>query len=138
MKFAIVQPAETKWEVVEAANLTDIYANIGGLDLPDHNVIAPPGCLPSGKGLAIVVNDFSLHVPPRLQRYFVIGRTLFGGNAVLYAFNEQGDSVDIDEVPVIIFMSLAGVEDAIAQNQIDRPEVRVNGQLTWQWPNKPQ
>jgi hypothetical protein len=133
MKFAIVEPAQTHWEVVEAPALHSVCAHLG-LDKPDHNVLIPPGHMPSGVGIAIVVDDFGMFVPPEQQRYFIIGRTLFAGNAVMYGFDQQGDTIDLQEVPQIIFISRTGIEGAISAGQIDRPTTRVNGQIVWQWP----
>ncbi len=136
MKFAIVEPAKSNWEVVEAAKLLDLYDHLG-LDKPDHNVLVPVGHLPSGFGIAIVVDDFGMFVPPTEQRYFIIGRTLFAGNAVMYGFDQEGETVDLHEVPMIVFISLAGINEAISAGQIDRPTTTVNGQVVWQWPPSP-
>jgi len=77
---------------------------------------------PVGSAIAIVVDQFSLFVPPEEQRYFIIGRQLYGGNAVLYGYNEEGESIDLPLMPVVIFISVAGIEEAIAAGQIDRPQ----------------
>lgn len=133
MRYAIVEPAESRCEVVEAAELFNVYVRLG-LDRPDHNVLVPAGHLPSGVGIAIVVDDFGLHVPPTAQRYFIIGRTLFAGNAVMYGIDKEGETVDLEEIPQVIFVSPAGIEAAIRAGQIDRPTVMVNGRTVWQWP----
>lgn len=133
MRFVIIEPAKTDTKVVEAKNLRDLYTPLG-LDKVDHGLIAPPRETPSGVGIMIVVDEFGLFKPKHQQRYFAIGRQLFGGNAVLYGFNEIGESVDLVEMPVVLFMSLTGVEDAIARGQIDRPSSAVNGDQYWAWP----
>jgi len=133
MRFAIVEPGETRWEVIEATSLFTLEARLR-LDTPDHNVLVPAGHLPSGVGIGIVVDDFSMFVPPAEQRYFIIGRTLFAGNAVMYGFDKAGETVDLQEVPQVIFISLAGIEDAIANGQIERPRTTINGEEVWRWP----
>ena len=59
-------------------------------------------------GIAIVVDQFSLFVPPEDQRYFLIGRQLYAGNAILYGYNEEGETVDLPLMPVVIFITRAG------------------------------
>jgi hypothetical protein len=134
MKFAIIEPAAARWEVIEATTPQDLYARAGFDTNIDHGMIAPAGALPSGVGISIVVDGFSLFKPKEQQRYFAIGRQLYGGNAVLYGFDEHGETVDLKEMPVPVFMTLAGVEKAIEDGQIERPTSSFNGEKFWEWP----
>jgi hypothetical protein len=136
MKFGIIEPAKTSYGWVEAKEPWELYPQLG---LPcdggvDHGVLIPWHVLPDKVGIAIIVDQFSLFVPPEDQRYFLIGRHLYGGNAVLYGYNEEGVSVDLPMMPVIIFVTRAGIDEAIAAGQIDRPTSSLNGVKFWEWP----
>jgi len=134
VRFATIEPAESRWELVEADELTDLYERLGLTGDVDHTSLASPHAMPSGVGISLVVREFSMFDPPEEQRFFAIGRTLCAGNAVLYGYDRHGESVDLEEMPVILFMTLAGVEDAIARDQINRPYLAVNGEKLWEWP----
>jgi len=91
-----------------------------------------------GSGTSIVVYQFGLFAPPEEGRYFSIGKQLFEGNAVLFAFNGEGETVDLDQPPPVMFYpSAKEVEHAIKRKKIARPETRVNDTVTWRWPDKP-
>jgi hypothetical protein len=38
-------------------------------------------------------------------------------------------------MPPPVFMTLLGIEVAIACGQIERPSMSVNGEMIWQWPD---
>lgn len=137
MKFVIIEPAESRWTYVESKEPWELYAMLG---LPcdggvDHGVVIPAHAVPGRLGVAIVVDQFSLYVPPEHQRYFVIGRHLYAGNAVLYGFNEEGMTVDLPMMPVVVFITRSGIEEAIQAGQIDRPMMAINDVKLWEWPN---
>jgi hypothetical protein len=135
MRFISIEPAETRVTTVEADNLFDLYQPLGlARTQVDHGQIVPPHTLPNGAGVAIVVQEFSLFVPTDKQRYFCIGRRLFAGNALLYGFDETGETIDLIGEPEVVFMSSAGVEAAIGAGQIERPTMSVDGEQIWQWP----
>lgn len=135
MRFAIIEPAKVSWEMVDAKEPRDLYPQLGLGDV-DHGTLVMPRDLPSGVGIAIVVDGFGLFQPPDKQRYFAIGRKLFAGNAVLYGFDEGGETVDLQEMPVVVFLSPSGIEGAIALDQIDRPACTANGDKFWEWPGE--
>ena len=137
MKFALIEPFETRTSIVEAGSSQELYARAGFGTNVDHGIVAPPHALPSGVGISIVVDGFGLFKPADQQRYFAIGRQLYGGNAVLYGFDDAGETVDLREVPVVVFMTASGVEDAIGRGQIDRPICAVNDEEFWRWPQQP-
>jgi hypothetical protein len=88
-------------------------------------------------GVQIVVDEFGLYAPVNQQRYFSIGRRLFAGNALLFAYEALGNTIDfeqIDNIGVTFFGGAAAVERAIAAGIIDRPTFSVNGETVWQWP----
>lgn len=89
-------------------------------------------------GVAIVVHEFSLFVPPGEQRYFTISGQLFGGKALLYGFDDSGETVDLLRIPTVKFFdSVKAVEDAIAAATIRRPRIIINDNVTWSWPDPP-
>lgn len=101
-----------------------------GITNVDHGGIAP--------GVGITVYQFGLFVSPAKQRYFAIARQLFAGNAVLYGFDERGESVDLLMLPQVYFLpGAAAVERSIALGLIQRPQMSVNGEVTWEWPSDP-
>lgn len=133
MNFTIIEPGETRIRMIDAREPFELYTQIGlSPGNVDHGVVVP--------GIGIVVDGFSLFVPPEHQRYFTIGRRLYGGNAILYGFDGAGETIDIlaalerNMMPPVIFISVAGIKRAIAADQIDQPIVAVNGLKTWEWP----
>jgi len=107
-----------------------------GLVNVDHGVVAP--ITPDHPvGLAIIVYEFGLFAPPESQSYFVIAGHLYAGNAVIYGFNKQGDTVDIPGMPRVVFMpSARAVERNIELGLVQRPYIAANGVVTWRWPEK--
>jgi hypothetical protein len=137
MKFAIIDPVKMTVEWAEAKEPWELYPQIG---LPvdggvDHGVVLPWHEAPGRIGIAIIVDQFSLYVPPEHQRYYRIGRQLFGGAAILYGYQEDGESTDLPGLPLVVFMTVAGIENAIARGEIDRPYIAINNEAPlWQWP----
>lgn len=130
MRFGVIEPAKTLARCIDVHEMTDLYLGLGlRRGMVDHGVAAP--------GIGIVVDEFSLMVRPELQRYFAIGRRLYGGNAILFGFHATGNAIDLPVMPLIIFMSVAGIEDAIARGQIDRPVMSLNDETFWEWPQLP-
>ena len=130
MLFAVIEPAKLSTRCIDTADMTDLYLGIGlRRGMVDHGVVST--------GIGIVVGEFSLLIRPELQRYFSIGRRLYGGPAVLYGFDARGNPVDLPRLPLVFFMSIAGIEDAISRGQIDRPVITMNDEQFWEWPQLP-
>lgn len=133
MNFTIIEPAETRIRMADVREPWELYPQLGLNSGVDHGVVV--------HGIGIIVGEFSMFVPPEDQRYFVIGRHLYGGNAILYGFDEHGETIDILDalsrvvMPAVVFISLAGIREAIAAGQIDRPIMAVNDVKMWEWPN---
>lgn len=128
IRFLTIQPAKKFSVWVQAPSLTSAMALID-LDKVDHGVVSP--------GLGIVVYEYGLFVPPAEQHYFSIRAKLYAGNAVLYAFDKMGETVSLARhaVPEIVFMpSAASVERSIQLGLVERPQMAINGEVTWQWP----
>jgi hypothetical protein len=137
MKFATIEPAYTRWEIVDAKEPSDLYERLGlsGLKV-EHGVVAPPDHRHHrSRGIAIVVDEFSLFRLPTKQHYFAIGSRLYAGNAVLYGYDIEGETRDLPHMAVPVFMTPLGIEGAIASGQIERPSMSVNGVQIWQWPD---
>jgi hypothetical protein len=127
MQFATIDVDHTQVTVVDGPNLEAVQI-VMGLDKVDHGVVAP--------GIGIVVDEFGLYTPTDKQSYFAIFGRLYAGNAVLYGFNRQGESVDLLTLPPVLFMpSAAAVERNIELGIVHRPQITVNGVVTWQWPD---
>jgi hypothetical protein len=128
-RFAIVKPQEQKVEYVDHTELLEVLPlaglSFGSVDfgqLSDRD--------------AIVVYEFSLFVSPIKQHYFSIDHRLYAGNAVIYGFDEEGVTVDCNDVPAIVwFNRVAEIEFCIWQGSLIRPQMMVNGEVFWRWPN---
>lgn len=83
-------------------------------------------------GLSIVVYEYGLFRPPVNSHYFSIGRRLYEGDALVFAFAAGGATVDIGKQVIAPRWFATGqeVEAAIERGEIDRPK-RYDG---WQWP----
>lgn len=135
MKFGIIDPTKKTTTTVEAKEFADalVLAGLKRGEVDHHDIVA--------SGLGIVVFEFGLFAPAHRQSYFAIGGQLYGGNAVLYAYDELGVSIDFkrddwaDVLNAILwFDSAADVEAAIAMTVVQRPQIAVNGEVGWQWP----
>jgi hypothetical protein len=88
-----------------------------------------------GENISIVVFEFGLFLPREKARFFSIQRALFVGNAVLFGHDQRGETVDLPSPPPVMFYrDHLAVEQAINWNQIDRPQIAVNGTVLWRWP----
>jgi hypothetical protein len=93
---------------------------------------------PRSGGVAYFCYEFAMYMLVDKQRYFSIGRTLYAGSIVLYAFNEAGEDVDLEDMPPVVFYNNAEqVEKAIAANVIDRPMMKADKVQLWAWPEPP-
>lgn len=116
-------------------NLADAFS-VAGLDRlsVDHGSIAP--------GYMIIVYEFGLLRGPS-DAYFRLGRQLSNGNAILYHIDDFGETIDFpqrvinhwaDGCPdVEFFPNLSAIETAIAAGRVDRPSIRISGEIIWQW-----
>lgn len=135
MKFLLIKPAEKTSEVVEAENEVAALA-LAGLD---------PGGVDSGlisraHGLSIFVYEFGLFEPVEKTHYFSIKTHLYAGNAVVFSFDEAGETIDFDptSMPEVVFYpDVAAIERAIKNREIERPRMGVNDKELWRWPDAP-
>ena len=134
MKFVLVQKGR-----VEEVNLSHIEVAMRCINIKSGDVdfaVAAKAIDQKGNrhGIGIVVGQFGLYEDPKYQHYFSIGYHLYAGNAVLYAFDAAGETIDMMVTPPVMFYRNADVvEDAIENGEIERPEVKVNNDVVWQW-----
>ena len=128
MKFGIVCPSIRS---VSIANCQDVKSaqRVAGLHRGvDHGVI-----MREPFGIGIVVYEFGLF--EQEQAYFAINGLLYAGNAVLYGFDDSGETVDLPALPQVFFMPNAkAVERSIDLGLVRRPIISVNDVVTWRWP----
>ena len=88
-------------------------------------------------GLGIILYEFGLLEP--MTHYFILNRTLYAGNAILYAFNEEGETVPVPRsVLAFEIKFLHGVnaaEAALKKGEADRPYTSINGVKISEWHN---
>jgi hypothetical protein len=133
-QFAIIDVEAHTVHLIEDENISAAY-DVAGLKSArvDHGMVHP--ATDDRDGLGIVVEEFGFFVPRDEQGYFEVGGRLYAGNAVLYGFRKGGATASIEKAPAVHFFSDAGeVEAAIADGRIERPAMRINGSLVWQWP----
>lgn|SRR5215510_13413335 len=135
MKFATIEPVKKRVRVAEFRDLHSAVRSVGvDPHATDHGVVQRNH---RGPNFSIVVYEFGLFTPVADQHYFATGGRLYAGNAVLYGFNEIGETVDVVEpLPDVTFFADApAVELAIAARVIPRPRMSANGMVIWEWPN---
>jgi hypothetical protein len=142
MKYAKIDVLAHTLTVIEAADPQE-GQRLCGLkhNKVDHGIVYRE---PKEGGIAIVVDEYGLFVRPLDQRYFAIGRHLYAGNAMLYAFDADGDTTDFGAVEEDLvrkhlswFADATEVARAIFAGEVDRPEMLLNGAKLWEWPNPP-
>ncbi len=133
MKFVIVDVENQSATLREFEDLEGAKKEAG---LKRHQV--DHGCLwldpDRSRGMSVVVYEFGLMEPDE-QQHFSINGQLYAGNAVLYS-HVMGETVDVEaeDIPTITFIGgRAEVEEAIANNEVSRPDMRANGEVVWEW-----
>lgn len=138
MKFGIIDPVAKTFRVHDVPSIGAAYA-LAHLDptATDHGVIAR---LENGHHVCFVVYEYGFFVPVADQHYFGIDYRLIAGHAMVYEADAFGVTVDLsDEAVALIdepkwFDSADEIEAAIAVGTTVRPEMRVNGEVIWSWP----
>jgi len=136
MKYGRINPFEHKLDVIDAGDFS-MAQRMCGLEpgRVDHGHLwRNPGGF---GGVAIVVDEHSLRVPKATQRYFAIGRRLYAGAALLYAFDEYGNTIDYEDPAADVspawFGSADEVERAIEAGHVIRPFRAISGRIVWEW-----
>lgn len=125
MRFIHIDPDAQTVETVEAEDWRDVAPHIGEVD---HGVVMP--------GVGIFVGEHGLMEGD--GPYFALRGVLYAGEAVLYAFDERGESVNIAHsppglFPPVWFVDKQDVELGIAAGMVARPVAAINGAVVWEW-----
>jgi hypothetical protein len=137
MKFVLIDVAKVAVTMVDCT-FEEAQARLGlKPGEVDFGTIAMPDEA-GNPGLTIVVYQFGLFDHPSTQRYFQLGNSLYAGNGLLYAFDKEGETVDMPcVIPVSFFANAKAVERAIQDGRIARPRTMVNDKLIWEWKAEP-
>jgi len=131
-RYASIEPDAHLLRIVDKS-IFDAVVDAGlNDDGTDHSMV--------DKHTGIVFNQYDMYVPPEQQDYFAINGRLYAGNALIYGVDDRGNTVDIVETDRLTPIFLHGreeVERAIQDGLIARPQLRVNGELIWKWPDQP-
>jgi hypothetical protein len=123
--FELIQTKD--WDsAIRAAGLTPAQVDHGGAQL---------GLCKIG----VVVGEYGLFTPPETTAYFGINRNLYAGNALVYAVDHRGETIDFDlmdelRAAVMWLPDRPAVELAIRTGVIRRPMITADGKLVWTWP----
>lgn len=141
MRYGRIDARAHKLDLIEA-DLIDTAKRLCGLEplkTDDGVVWKEPGI----GGVAIIVAEFGLFMPPLNQHYFAFDDRLYAGNALLYGFDDVGETIDFD-APVLgthqeratlrWFESGYDVSKAITRGELIKPQLVLNGSVVWEWP----
>lgn len=132
MLFGIINATARTVEIADHPSDDAAKAQAGLVNV-DHGVVLR--ATDKAHGIAIMVYEYGLFEPPEQQSFFGLAGRLYAGNAVLYAFNAGGDTVDLKVYPRVMFMpSVRAVERNIQLGLIQRPIMSANDVVIWQWP----
>ena len=136
MMFGIIDPERRTYRhQIEAPDVNDALVQAGLTPgKVDHGVLFR---LSTRGGIGYVVYEYGMFVPAARQHYFAVGDTLIAGRTVLYEFAENGRTIDLHPDWVIAprwFSSVEEIEAAIEAGEVRRPQMAVNGEVLWQWP----
>jgi hypothetical protein len=129
MRYAIINPKKQTLRAIDASSFEVALdaaelADVGR----DHSMVT--------RQIGIVVYEYALYVPPAEQHYFALNGKLYGGNALLYACNETGETIDLTICPEpTFFKSADDVEAAIYMGKVERPIVALDDRIVWKWPD---
>jgi hypothetical protein len=128
-KFALVDPANKRILYTDYKDINEALETAGlKFGQVDFGTIA--------EGVGIIVYEYSLNERP--QNYFSLGNQLYGGPAVLYGYDEAGETVDFKlpsiDTPKWWGSDIVKIEQAIACGDIIRPRISVNDSVLWEWP----
>jgi hypothetical protein len=142
MNFITIQPdkAEIKLLRVENQSPYDV-CHIVGLDKmrTDSGTLRFIDPMRKVHSVAFIVYEFGLLERDK-RHFFAIGKNLYQGNSIAYAFDEGGETisctqqlVDLIRPHLRFIIERDWVEAAIQQGLIERPTQSVNGVKIWEW-----
>jgi hypothetical protein len=137
MRYALIDPERRKFAVVDCPTIEDAYARVGlKPGEVDHGTVYRTN---DGGSIGIIVFQYSFYVEAAKQHYFALGSKLYAGAAVLYQADRYGQTVGYviaNPLTPRWFRNAAEIEESIRVGLINRPQVILNGNLIWQWPER--
>src|SRR5215831_669833 len=135
-RVLIIRAAERKIEPFVVDEVHEAYATAG---LPtgklEHSIVRRPNG--DAPGIGIFVDKSALTVHQEKQSYFVLADKLYGGNAVLYGFDETGQTVDAPSMVVRWYSDQYEVEQALRRGEVQRPVIKnESNDVVWRWPER--
>jgi hypothetical protein len=136
MRFFIIDPADFSIREVHCEKLEEVLKQAG---LEIMRTEFQTVYTEERWGLQIAYYETGLLEPPNGQhRFFSIGPQLFAGSVVAFAFSRpEGDTMsipkEIDLPAVMFYRSHLEVEAAIQRDEIERPQILINGSVVWEW-----
>lgn len=134
MRFLHIDPKAKTVKPVEADGPSTAIPSLTPFNT-DHGLVSQD---PDGGGISIIVYEYGLLEGE--GPYFAIGAQLYSGDAVLYAFDYAGETIDMPTKPPrsmllgpLWLADKAEVELAIAAGIVHRPQASINGLVTWEW-----
>lgn len=129
-----------KQEIVEIVTVSLITAQISlSLAKVDHGMLKRES---DGSGFGYVVDEFGWYKPADDQFYAIVLGRAIAGNAVIYAFDYAGVTIDVQPNLLDFVRShtswlptRADLERAIALGAVERPAISINGEVIWRWPD---
>lgn len=129
MKYGTIDPHTRHWQTLECESF-EIALRAAGLrrgEIDFGHVC---------RGLEIVVDEYSLL--QERQAYFALLGSLYGGGALLFQVDGEGETVDFEANALLMgtlqfFADAAEAEAAIRRLEVERPRQTVNGVVTWEW-----
>jgi len=128
MRFVTIEPAAHLITFIDSPSVEAALRTAGLNSDVDHGFLS--------KTVGIFIDEFGMFAEPDHQDYFAIDGHLFAGPALLYAFDQQGETKDMPNTRLepAFLHGREEVEAAIANEKVTRPQMLVNGDVIWQWP----
>lgn len=130
----------TTFGLLRANLFSFVLAQFENLEEAERAIGLNPGQVDHGqltRGISYVCYEFGLYLPPHQTFYAAIGTKLIVDRAVFYAVNQVGETVDLQSLPTVAYYGRgrARVEAAIEAGVVERPCIKVNNLLIWEWPD---
>jgi hypothetical protein len=132
MRYVVIDPSTETVPAIDCASF-DEAITAAGLELGrvDHGQLT--------RDLGSVFFEFGMFEPPEQQHYTALGRRLLAGRILIYGVGYRGETVDVEVHPTnfeaTFLHGASDVEEAIGRGLIERPEIRMSGEVVWQWPD---
>lgn len=125
-QFLHIDPKARTVKIVEAKEWQDVSPNLKRTEV-DFGTVMP--------GVSIIVYEYGLLEGS--GPYFALMGQLYSGDAVLYGYDEAGETIDMPDIPQLFapewLADKIEVELAIMAGIVERPVSTVNGAVFWQW-----